>query len=191
MGALDTKRVAVVGSAGPLGDATVATFEREGAVVAKADARADGDATSAVEQAIAALGGLDVLVNLTAPGEAPKPAADVDRDDWERVVKATVRAARTSNQAAFRHMSTHGGGLILNRADQSAELGMPGQALASAAAQAVVALSNASAGAWRGSGVRINVFQPSFGADPVTSVVPTLVFLASGSAALHGRTVPC
>jgi len=191
MGALDGRRVAVVGSAGPLGQAAIAAFEAEGAVVTAADPGADGDATIAVEQAIATLSGLDVLVNLTTPDGPSKPAAEVGRDDWERTVKTTLQAARTSNQAAFRHMSAHGGGLIVNHADQSAEFGVPGRALASAAAQAVVALTNASAGAWQGSDVRVNVLQPGLFSDPATSVVPTLVFLATGAAQLHGKTLQC
>ncbi len=88
-------------------------------------------------------------------------------------------------------MAAHGGGLIVNYADQSADVGVPVQALASAAAQAVVALSNASAGAWHGTGVRINVIQPGLTTDPAAGVVPTLVFLASGGAQLHGKTAPC
>jgi NAD(P)-dependent dehydrogenase (short-subunit alcohol dehydrogenase family) len=191
MGVLDGRRVAVVGSRSALGVAAVSALEAEGALVAAADADAGGDATAGVEQAIATLGGVDVLLNLTAPEAPAKPSVEVGRTEWESIFKTTVRTARTSNQAAFRHMAAHGGGHIVNHADQSAEFGIPGYALACAAAQAVVALSNASANAWHGTGVRINVVQPGLASDRATSVVPTIVFLAAGGASLHGKTVPC
>lgn len=191
MGALDGKRIVVVGTDGALRSTAAIALEAAGASVAVVDVSHDGDTTAGVEAAIGNLGGLDVLANLTVPTQTPTASAEVTRTQWEQVFKATVRAARTSNQAAFRHMSANGGGLVVNHADQSAEFGLPGQALASASQQAVVALSGASAGAWHGSGVGMTVLQPGVFSDPATSVVPTLVFLASGAAPLHGRTVPC
>ena len=118
-------------------------------------------------------------------------ALDVTHDDWEAVFKAHVRTARTSNQAAFRHMTEAGGGHIINYADIGAENGAPGEALAATAAQAVVAWTRAAGGAWLFQGVRTNIFQPGMMANLERQVIPTLVFLAGGDAPVHGVTISC
>lgn len=189
MGSLDAKRIIVLGAATPIGAAACAAFEVAGATVAAAGADDDGDATVAIDQAISALGGLDVLANLTAPDAAPMPSAEITHDEWERTFVATVRTARTSNQAAIRHMSDHSGGMVINLADQSAETGLSQQALRAAAAQAVVAYTNATSGVLRGGNVHINVLQPGSQSDPMAHVAPALVYLAGSQ--LHGRTFPC
>ena len=122
---------------------------------------------------------------------APSPSLDITHDDWEAVFKTYVRTARTSNQAAFRHMTEAGSGHIINYADIGAENGAPGEALAATAAQAVVAWTRAAGGAWLFQGVRINVFQPGMMANLERQVIPTLVFLAAGEAPVHGVTVSC
>jgi NAD(P)-dependent dehydrogenase (short-subunit alcohol dehydrogenase family) len=151
----------------------------------------DGDATAGVERAIAELGGLDVLANLSRPTTGDKPAPDVSRADFEDLFKVSLRTARTSNQAAFRHLSASGGGQVINHAEMAGELGEAGRALPATIAQAIVAWSRAAAGAWFFQGVRVNIFQPGSGANMDRSVIPTLLFLISGDATLHGQTVSC
>jgi NAD(P)-dependent dehydrogenase (short-subunit alcohol dehydrogenase family) len=191
MGTLDGMRIAVVGADGPIGGPGVAAFAGEGASVAAVRVEDDGDATAGVEQAIAELGGLDVLANLTKPTGGSMAALDVGHDEFDAVFKVCLRTTRTSNQAAFRHMVVAGGGHIVNHADIGAELGSPGHALAATAAQAVVAWSRAAAGAWFGRGVRLNIFQPGQMAQLDAHILPTLVFLVSGKAATHGATITC
>jgi 3-oxoacyl-[acyl-carrier protein] reductase len=152
---------------------------------------ASGDATDGVDRAVAQLGGIDVLANLTKPSGATIAAVDITHDDWEAVFKAHVRTARTSNQAAFRHMTEAGSGHVINYADIAAENGAPGEALAATAAQAVVAWTRAAGGAWLSQGVRTNIFQPGMMANLERQVIPTLVFLAAGVAPVHGVTISC
>ena len=140
---------------------------------------------------VAGLGGIDVLANLTKPTGGAMPSLEITHDDWDAVFKTCVRTARTSNQAAFRHMSDAGSGHIINHADIGAENGMPGMALAGTAAQAVVAWTRAAGGAWFVQGIRVNVFQPGMMANLEQHVIPTLVFLAAGEAPVHGVTVTC
>ena len=152
----------------------------------------DGVATEGVEQAIAELGGLDVLANLTTPREGAIPAAEVTRADFDAIFKTCLRTARTSNQAAFRHMTGQGaGGHVVNHAEMAGELGEAGRALPATVAQATVAWSRAAAGAWFMRGVRVNIFQPGAGASTTKTVIPTLLFLLGGEATLHGTTVTC
>ena len=191
MAALDGIRIAVVDADGPLGAPAVAAFTAAGAAVAPVSVDATGDAMDGVDGAVAALGGIDVLANLTKPSGATIAAVDITHDDWEAVFKAHVRTARTSNQAAFRHMTEAGSGHIINYADIGAENGAPGEALAATAAQAVVAWTRAAGGAWLFQGVRTNIFQPGMMANLERQVIPTLVFLAAGVAPVHGVTISC
>jgi NAD(P)-dependent dehydrogenase (short-subunit alcohol dehydrogenase family) len=189
--AVDGLRVAVVDADGALGAPAVAALTGAGASVAPVAIAPDGDATAGVEAAISAIGGLDVLANLTVPSTGAMPALDVTREDFDAIFKRALRTARTSNQAAFRHLSTSGGGLVVNHAEMAGELGDAGRALPAAIAQAVVAWTRAAAGAWFFQGVRVNVFQPGAGANLDRAVIPTLLFLVSGDATVHGLTVSC
>jgi NAD(P)-dependent dehydrogenase (short-subunit alcohol dehydrogenase family) len=191
MAALDGIRIAVVDADGPLGAPAVTAFTAAGAAVAPVPVDASGDATDGVDRAVAQLGGIDVLANLTKPSGATIAAVDITHDDWEAVFKAHVRTARTSNQAAFRHMTEAGSGHVINYADIAAENGAPGEALAATAAQAVVAWTRAAGGAWLFQGVRTNIFQPGMMANLERQVIPTLVFLAAGVAPVHGVTISC
>ena len=188
---LEGMRVAVVDADGPLGAPAVAALRHAGASVAPVALAADGDATTGVERAVAGLGGLDVLANLTEPTRGDKPALEVTRDDFEGVFKSCLRTTRTSNQAAFRHMAAAGGGHVVNHAEMAGELGEAGRALPATIAQAVVAWSRAAAGAWFFQGVRVNIFQPGAGADLDRTVIPMLLFLLGGDAVVHGVTVSC
>jgi NAD(P)-dependent dehydrogenase (short-subunit alcohol dehydrogenase family) len=189
--ALDGLRVAVVDADGRLGAPAVAALTEAGASVAPVEVTATGDATAGVDAAVATLGGLDVLANLSVPTEGAMPAQDVTREAFDAIFKRALRTARTSNQAAFRHLSVTGGGHVVNHADMAGELGEAGRALPATIAQAVVAWSRAAAGAWFFRGVRVNVFQPGPGSNLERSVIPTLLFLVGGDATVHGLTVSC
>jgi NAD(P)-dependent dehydrogenase (short-subunit alcohol dehydrogenase family) len=189
--ALEGQRIAVVDAEGPLGAAAVAALREAGASVAAVEVAKDGDATAGVARAIAELGGLDVLANLTVPRDGAVPAIAVTRADFDTVFKTCLRTARMSNQAAFRHMIEMGGGHVVNHAEMAGETGEAGRALPATVAQATVAWSRAAAGAWFMQGVRVNVFQPGAGADTSKTVIPTLLFLLGGDATLHGTTVTC
>ena len=191
MSTFDGLRIAVVDAEGPLGAPTMAALTAAGAAVAPVTIAADGDATAGVERAIAELGGLDVLANLTKPTAGAMPALDIGRADFEAVFKTCLRTARTSNQAAFRHMSVAGGGHVINHAEMSGELGESGRALPATVAQAVVAWTRAAAGAWFFQGIRVNIFQPGMGANLERTVLPMLLFLIGGDAPIHGVAVSC
>jgi 3-oxoacyl-[acyl-carrier protein] reductase len=191
MATLDQLRIAVVDAKGPLGAPALSALSASGAAVTPVTIAPDGDATTGVEAAIEHLGGLDVLVNLTKPTAGAMPAVDIGRADFDAVFKASLRTTRTSNQAAFRHMSAMGGGHVINHAEMSGELGESGRALPATVAQAVVAWSRAAAGAWFFQGVRVNIFQPGAGANMERNVIPMLLFLIGGDATVHGLTVSC
>jgi NAD(P)-dependent dehydrogenase (short-subunit alcohol dehydrogenase family) len=90
----------------------------------QADLR-DADACGrVVDQAAAALGRLDVLVNAAAV-YTPRRFADLTLEDWNAVMDVDLRAAWLCARAVIPHMRRHGGGRIVNFSDWIARSGRP------------------------------------------------------------------
>ena len=85
--------------------------------------RADG-CDALVAQAVAALGRLDVLINM-ASVYAAVPFDQTDEAVWDRVIAVDLRATFLCARAAVPHMRAAGGGRIINFADWVAASGRP------------------------------------------------------------------
>jgi 3-oxoacyl-[acyl-carrier protein] reductase len=84
------------------------------ATLIKADIGSRGGAAELIEQAVAAFGRLDVLVN-NAARVIDKPALEMTEDDWDRVLDVNLKGAFLCSQHAARQMLTQDdGGVILN-----------------------------------------------------------------------------
>lgn len=77
-----------------------------------------------VQETVAALGRLDVLINM-ASVYTNRPLADLTLADWDAVVNVDLRAAYLCAQAAIPHMKRVGGGRIVNFSDWVAASGRP------------------------------------------------------------------
>jgi NAD(P)-dependent dehydrogenase (short-subunit alcohol dehydrogenase family) len=126
------RRVLITGGASGIGAACVRRFHGDGCRVAVLDReRSEGPAefaftcdvsdpeslAGAVDEAVAALGGLDVVV--AAAGIAARgTAADTDPDDWDRVLGVNLRGVYLTGRAAIPHLRAAGGGAIVNIASQ-------------------------------------------------------------------------
>ncbi len=101
-----SQRVIVTGGSGGIGAAIVERFAADGAAVAVLDRRAPAgesasffpvdlldplDTRRAVGEAIAALGGIDVLVNCAGIFQHAS-LLDITVDDWDRVLDINARA---------------------------------------------------------------------------------------------------
>ncbi|HTW28102.1 MAG TPA: SDR family oxidoreductase [Acetobacteraceae bacterium] len=91
----------------------VAAIEQRGgkALALKADAADAAAVRDAVEQAVAALGRLDVLVN-NAGTALPKRFEEATLEEMDRVIDINVRGTFVATQAALRHMN-EGGRIIM------------------------------------------------------------------------------
>jgi len=153
------KRVLITGGARGIGAATVARFIAEGARVAVIDADPDGcrnlvgpvvaiaaDVTDgeglavAVDQAMTALGGLDVLIN-NAGISVPHRFLEIDPADWQRVTEVNVTGAFRVAQHAARVMIQGCGGVIINMGSVSGMVGMPGYAAYNTSKAALIELT--------------------------------------------------
>jgi NAD(P)-dependent dehydrogenase (short-subunit alcohol dehydrogenase family) len=67
------------------------------------DLARDDDATRAVEQTVAAFGGIDVLVN-AAGTDVPGTVEELSVEGWDRTLSVNLRAPFLLSKAAFPHM---------------------------------------------------------------------------------------
>ena len=131
-GAMQGRRVLVVGGAAGIGRATVRQCRAAGARVAvldrdawqgesdgvapsvslRADVRSTAAVDSAVASAAAGLGGLDGLI-YCAGVDLLATLADTRDEDWERVFDVNVNGAMRVCRAAMRAFSPEGGTIVL------------------------------------------------------------------------------
>ena len=127
---------------------------------------ADG-ARQVVEEAIAQLGQLDVL--LTAAGTAiRRPAEEVTDEQFERQVSVNLRGTYFSCQAAGRHMLERGTGSIITIGSLTTSFGLPLRSVYAATKGAVGQLTKTLAVEWAPRGVRVNCIAPGWILTPLT-----------------------
>ncbi len=80
-----------------------------------ADARVPGEIAAFVDEAAAALGGVDFLVNNVGVFRRI-PLAELREEDLDEAFDVNVKAAVMASRAAAPHMRTRGGGAIVNLA---------------------------------------------------------------------------
>ena len=177
------RRVVVTGAARGIGAEIARQFAGDGARVAILDQLADeaealaaeidalafrcdlADAdstTAAMESALDALGGIDVLVN-NAGVFRITPVLDISSDEWDWVFAVNVRAMLLTTQIAARAMIAQGdGGKIVNMASMGAKVGAAGQAHYAASKAAVVSLTQVAAAELGPHGINVNSICPGY-----------------------------
>ena len=179
---LSGKRVLVTAAAGSgIGGATARRCVEEGATVVVSDrhegrlsAFADELGVSAVvcdvtdqqsvdtmfEGAVAAMGGVDVLINNAGLGGTAEVHAMTD-EEWARVLDVTLNGTFRCTRAALNLMYEQGAGVIVNNASVLGWRAQAGQAHYAAAKAGVMALTRCSAIEAARRGIRINAVAPS------------------------------
>ena len=182
-GRLVGKRVIVTGGARGIGGEIAARFAVEGARVSILDRLADvGKAHASsigadfhevdlldplstqatTEAAIAALGGVDVLVN-SAGILRFTALLDLTVQDWNETFSINTRALLTTMQVAARSMiAAESGGKIINLASMAAKKGGAGEGAYPPSKAAVVALTRMAALEWGSHGITANSLCPGY-----------------------------
>jgi 2-dehydro-3-deoxy-D-gluconate 5-dehydrogenase len=127
-----------------------------------------GDLNGVVEQVVATLGRLDILIN-NAGIIRRAPALDFSEKDWDEVVTINQRALFFLSQAAGRVMKAQGSGKIINVASM---LSFQGGILVpsyTASKSAVAGLTRALANEWAAFGINVNAIAPGYMATANTA----------------------
>ncbi|MGW2855570.1 SDR family NAD(P)-dependent oxidoreductase [Streptomyces sp. NPDC001215] len=168
-------RALVTGGASGIGRATADLLAARGARVAvldldpssvdkpllgyRADVTDDASVRTAVSDAAADLGGLDVLVNNAGVG-ARGTVEDNDDDAWHRVLDVNVLGIVRTTRAALPRLRASAHAAIVNTCSIAATAGLPQRALYSASKGAVLSLTLAMAADHVREGIRVNCVNP-------------------------------
>lgn len=124
---------------------------------------------AAIEQAIAAFGGIDILVNNVGGGEAQGPAEDFTEAEFDDMIALNVKSAFFIGQRVARHMMGRGGGRIINMSSQAAFVALPGEAIYCLGKAAVSHMTRCFAVEWGRYGITVNAVAPTFIETPGTA----------------------
>jgi NAD(P)-dependent dehydrogenase (short-subunit alcohol dehydrogenase family) len=115
-----------------------------------------------VEEAISALGQLDVLVNNAGGSSYMGPFTNMRFRGWEKVMRLNVDSVVHACQAVAPHLLERHTGSIINVASVAGLTGSPALAAYGASKAALVSLTKTLSIEWGSSGVRVNALCPGW-----------------------------
>jgi NAD(P)-dependent dehydrogenase (short-subunit alcohol dehydrogenase family) len=193
VGQLDGNVAMVFGASSGMGRATALAFARKGAAVAVAARRADELAAlaaeiaqaggraidlpvdvsdrahvdRAVEQTIARLGPIDVVVN-AAGVNIPERRMDVlSQSNWQALIDINLTGAFNTTQAPLAHMRERGSGLIIQVSSVSGRWGDRSGAAYQASKHGIIGLCYATMFEEREHGIRVTAILPGLVDTPL------------------------
>lgn len=144
---------------------TARSLDGEGHIIVQGDIRNPAAVMAIVEEVIAAMGRIDVLVNNAAVYE-DHPLAEVSYEEWQASWRATLEtnllAAANLCYCAARHMITQGGGRIVNVSSRGAFRGEPTGPAYGASKAALNSMSQSLAKYLAPYGISVGVVAPGF-----------------------------
>jgi len=157
--------VVVTGRDGIRGGSVVAGITSTGATAhfVEADLHDEDACTALVARAAELLGGLTVLVNNAAGGDASDAAvAETSTEAWNAILRVDLTAPMWCARAAIAHMRRAGHGAIVNISSRQAERPSPGLAAYVAAKAGLNGLTRAVAVEEAKHGIRCNTISPGY-----------------------------
>jgi len=136
------------------------------------DVTVESDVRRLFDEAVAAHGRIDVLVNNAGLG-GTADLVDMTDEQWTRVLDVTLNGTFRCTRAALQLMRQQGGGIIVNNASVLGWRAQAGQSHYAAAKAGVMALTRCAAVEAAAYGVRVNAVAPSLAMHPFLAKVTT------------------
>ncbi|HEX3588746.1 MAG TPA: glucose 1-dehydrogenase [Pseudonocardiaceae bacterium] len=153
----------------PAAAAVAAAIRADGgrALHVRLDVTDRAEVRSAIEQAVAEFGRLDVLFNNAGFNE-PEKFLDITEEVWDRIMRVNAFGVVVGSQEAARQFIAQGtGGKIVNTASIAGRQGFPSFAPYSASKAAVISLTQAGARALAEHRITVNAFAPGVVRTPL------------------------
>ena len=165
---LSGKVAIVTGGASGIGFSTVALLADAGAKVAVVDRSAEASVERATTEVMNAFGRIDILVNCAGIA-IRRPAIEVSREDWDKVMNVNATGSFLFSRAVARHMiaAKHGGSIV----QTASIMGFSGGGLYpnisyQTSKGAVVNMTRALAVEWAPHNIRVNAVAPTWVKTP-------------------------
>ena len=158
--------VAIVGRTGRV----FGVADEMGALPIQADLSVREQAQGLVGQVVAALGGLDVLVNGAGAQRRHRPE-EFPVDDWDHVLAVNLNAVWLLAQEAGRVMLSSGRGKIINIASYQSFFGGVTIPAYAASKGGVAQLTKALSNDWASHGINVNAIAPGYMATEMTAAL--------------------
>jgi NAD(P)-dependent dehydrogenase (short-subunit alcohol dehydrogenase family) len=143
-------------------DANLAALAKEipGLTAQRCDMGQRADIERMVPDAIAALGGLDVLINNAGIAGLTLPVEDYPPDDWDKVLSINLTSMFDTTRLAIPHLKQSKAGVIINMTSIAGRFGFENRSPYAATKWAVIGFTKTLSmelGAW---GIRANAIAP-------------------------------
>ena len=125
------------------------------------DVTSEASIATALEQTVARLGAVSVLVNSAGIAGPNGPVSAYDAGDWRRVIETNLTGTFLVNKALVPGMTTHGYGRICNIASVAGKEGNPNAAAYSASKAGVIALTKSLGKELAGHDIAVNCVTPA------------------------------
>lgn len=145
------------------GAAEVAAAIGESARACTCDVAKKADVEAMVADAVAAFGGLDIMVNNAGVTHRNQPLLDVSEDEFDRIYAVNVKAIYLSTLACVPEMEKRGGGVILTTASTAGVRPRPGLTWYNGSKGAAVILTKSMAVELAPKKIRVNAINPVMG----------------------------
>ncbi|MFE1646718.1 SDR family NAD(P)-dependent oxidoreductase [Microbacterium sp. P01] len=151
-------------------DALGAQFEALGTrhALIPADLTEHGSGPRVVAEAVAQLGGLDVLLHAVGINDR-RPILEFTEEEWDHILRVNLSTLFGLAQAAGRHMVAQGSGRVLALSSVSGLLAHHSHGPYAASKGGINQLLRVMAREWAASGVTVNALAPGYIETPLTA----------------------
>ena len=155
------------------GEEVVQTIESRGgtAALCVADVKSYSDCMKIVDQAVANMGGVDVLVN-NAGITRDALLTNVDGDVWDEVISVNLKGVMNCTKAVVQLMKEQESGRIINISSVVGVMGNVGQTSYSASKAGVIGMTKTLARELARYGILVNAIAPGFCMTEMVSSIP-------------------